>query len=172
LIKSLYTGDHVIIQLQTNRKDLLTEEKALDKYLREVTDVADMTPLVAPAVFSVPFANELTRYTKELEEEIKSLGIELKTVTDMRNRISAREKGDGGCTGVTVWAESHAALHSWIENGFITIDLYSCKDFDIDKVIKYTLEYWEAYFAVYKIIHRYTDKNIAEDDVKVYRENI
>lgn len=169
MIKSLYTGDHVIIQLQTKRKDLLSAEKYLDRYLREVTEVADMTPLVAPSVFGVPFANELTKYTKDLEEELLSLGIELKTVSNMRSRIKARENGDSGCTGVTVWAESHAASHSWTENEFITIDLYSCKDFDIDKVVSYTLDYWDAFFAVYRVIHRYTDKNIVEDDIKVYR---
>lgn len=167
-IKSIYTGDHVIIQLQTKHRELLSSVGAMDSYLRKVTAVAEMTPLTAPAVFEVPFANELGKYTVELEEELKKLGITLKTVDKMRDRITARDNKDSGCTGVSVWAESHSAAHGWTEQEFITIDLYSCKDFDIQKVIDFTSKYWKAFFLVYKVIHRYTDKNIEEDDVKLY----
>jgi S-adenosylmethionine decarboxylase len=32
----------------------------------------------------------------------------------------------GGATGVVVLAESHLAVHTWPEIGFVTIDLYVC----------------------------------------------
>ena len=154
MITSIYTGDHIIVQLQTKRRDLLSSKETMDTYLREVTKVADMTPLTAPAVFSVPFADELARYTSRLEEEIAKLGIELEAVSNMRDRITARENKDSGVTGVIVWAESHSASHSWSEQDFITIDLYSCKDFDIRKVVDFTYKYWAADFMVYRVIHR------------------
>lgn len=32
----------------------------------------------------------------------------------------------GGATGVVVLAESHLAVHTWPEIGFVTVDLYVC----------------------------------------------
>jgi len=33
---------------------------------------------------------------------------------------------DGGSTGAVVLAESHLAIHTWPEFGFVTIDVYVC----------------------------------------------
>jgi S-adenosylmethionine decarboxylase len=138
------------------------------RYLEEVTEVAKMTPLTGPAVFSIPFANELSNYTNEIERELEKLGTELKTVNKMRKRINARKFQDSGCTGTMVWSESHCASHSWPEKDFITIDLYSCKDFNVEEVINFTRKYWYSGRLVYRLIHRYTDYNIVEDDVILY----
>lgn len=166
--KNVHTGDHIIIQVFTCRRDLLNETGMLYKYLVGVTEIAEMTPLTAPQVFKLPFANELTTYTNNIEKELEKLDIELKTVTKMRNRIKNRETSDSGCTGTIVWAESHAAAHTWPEKDFLTIDLYSCKDFNINNVIGYTRKYWYSSRLVYKLIHRYTDRNVVEEDITLF----
>lgn len=163
--KSIYTGDHVIIQIKTIRKDLLTSLSVVDKYLRLITKVAMMTALEAPRVYEVPFANELDTYTEKLIEECGDKGIVLNTVSEMSNRINARKCSESGVTGTITWAESHAAIHTWAEKDFLTIDLYSCKSFDIDAVIDFTKHYWDANFTVYRVLNRYTDKNIISEDI-------
>ncbi len=168
-IKSIYTGDHVIMQIITKNVEPLTKIEVTDKYLRDVSKVAEMTLLESPRVFSVPFVNELETYTKKLEKELSELGIESKVVDEMRLRIDERNNGESGVTGTVTWAESHAASHTWPQMEFITIDLYSCKSFDIEKVVEYTKKYWDADFIVYRVINRYTDKNVVSSDITMYK---
>lgn len=47
---------------------------------------------------------------------------------------------DKGTTGVIIIAESHLSIHSFEDKGYIFIDIFSCKPFDIEKVIKETIE--------------------------------
>lgn len=43
---------------------------------------------------------------------------------------------DWGITGTVILAESHISIHTFPErNNFVTMDIYSCKDFDVDKTI-------------------------------------
>ncbi len=42
----------------------------------------------------------------------------------------------GGISAFVLIAESHIALHTFKEQGFITFDIFSCKQFDINKTIK------------------------------------
>lgn len=41
---------------------------------------------------------------------------------------------DEGITGVVVIAESHITFHSFIRKDYFFFDLFSCKDFDVDRV--------------------------------------
>lgn len=42
---------------------------------------------------------------------------------------------DWGVTGFVVIAESHISLHTFVEKEFIHIDVFSCKEFDSQRVI-------------------------------------
>lgn len=68
-----------------------------------------------------------------------------------------------GLSGWAPLAESSIVIHTLSKHNFITIDVYSCKEFDKDKVIKFTKRYFEPkkietrfilrgkhYFDVYK----------------------
>ncbi len=44
-----------------------------------------------------------------------------------------------GITAFAVLKESHMSAHSWPENNFIAIDLFSCKEFDDRAVSAYLL---------------------------------
>lgn len=42
-----------------------------------------------------------------------------------------------GLGGFVAWAESGAVFYSWRHHRFFTLDLYSCKLFDVDRVLAY-----------------------------------
>lgn len=42
-----------------------------------------------------------------------------------------------GLSGFVILYESHASFHTWPEENFIAIDIFSCKDFDGKKAINY-----------------------------------
>ncbi len=41
-----------------------------------------------------------------------------------------------GISGFVFIAESHISLHTFVERGYVNIDIFSCKDFDADKAIE------------------------------------
>ncbi|MGQ9546567.1 MAG: S-adenosylmethionine decarboxylase [Dehalococcoidia bacterium] len=43
---------------------------------------------------------------------------------------------DWGISGFVFIAESHIAVHTFVERNYVNIDVFSCKDFDTDKVMK------------------------------------
>ncbi|MCD6230815.1 MAG: S-adenosylmethionine decarboxylase [Dehalococcoidia bacterium] len=42
---------------------------------------------------------------------------------------------DWGISGFVVIAESHISFHTFVERDYVNVDVFSCKDFDADKVI-------------------------------------
>jgi len=51
--------------------------------------------------------------------------------------IRCDDEGNEGATGVVCIKTSHASLHCWdaVEDPFLTMDLYSCKEFDVAVVL-------------------------------------
>lgn len=47
---------------------------------------------------------------------------------------------DWGVSGVVLIAESHISIHTFPEKGFMSIDIFSCKDFDVDKAVQFLVE--------------------------------
>jgi len=43
---------------------------------------------------------------------------------------------DWGISGFVFIAESHISVHTFVEQNYVNIDVFSCKDFDIEKAIK------------------------------------
>ena len=50
--------------------------------------------------------------------------------------------------------ESHISLHTWLEENYAAMDLYSCKDFDDKAIVKYLKEYWGAKKMKIKVVIR------------------
>lgn len=42
---------------------------------------------------------------------------------------------DWGLSGIVLIAESHIAIHTFPDKGFITVDIFSCKDFDVRQAV-------------------------------------
>ena len=51
--------------------------------------------------------------------------------------IKQNKPHDQGVTGVVILEESHASIHTFAQTGLITIDVYSCKDYDPKTVIEF-----------------------------------
>jgi S-adenosylmethionine decarboxylase len=47
---------------------------------------------------------------------------------------------DPGWTGVVIICTSHIAIHTFDKTNLINLDIFSCRDFDHDKVLKYLKE--------------------------------
>ena len=65
--------------------------------------------------------------------------------------------GDRGITGVVIIAESHLSVHSFEEKGYSFIDIFSCKDFDVQKAIDLTLELFKPASHEVTIVKRGLD---------------
>ncbi|HWG85105.1 MAG TPA: adenosylmethionine decarboxylase [Deinococcales bacterium] len=42
---------------------------------------------------------------------------------------------ESGVTGVVIIAESHIAIHTFPDRGFLSVDVFSCKDFDVSRAV-------------------------------------
>jgi len=42
---------------------------------------------------------------------------------------------EGGITGSCIISTSHMALHAWPIRGFLSLDVFSCKDFDVGRAM-------------------------------------
>jgi S-adenosylmethionine decarboxylase len=52
-------------------------------------------------------------------------------------KYSGAVPDDWGVSGIVLIAESHISIHTFPDKGFVTLDIFSCKDFDIDQAIAY-----------------------------------
>jgi S-adenosylmethionine decarboxylase len=59
-------------------------------------------------------------------------------------RYSGAVPEDDGITGVTIIAESHISLHTYPMKGFVFVDLFSCKPFDVNKAGDYVVQFFES----------------------------
>lgn len=50
---------------------------------------------------------------------------------------------DWGVSGVVLIAESHISLHSFPDKGFCTLDIFSCREFDVEAAIAYFSEIYK-----------------------------
>jgi S-adenosylmethionine decarboxylase len=44
---------------------------------------------------------------------------------------------DWGVSGIVLIAESHISIHTFPDKGFATLDIFSCREFDIDAAVQY-----------------------------------
>jgi S-adenosylmethionine decarboxylase len=51
-------------------------------------------------------------------------------------RYSGAKPEDRGISGLVFIAESHISLHTFVERQFINIDVFSCKDFDAERIVE------------------------------------
>ena len=53
-------------------------------------------------------------------------------------------KDPGGFSGFVIIQESHISLHTFVKRKFLTVDLYSCKEFDPESAINYLKEAFDV----------------------------
>ena len=64
------------------------------------------------------------------------------------------KKGDWGISGFIMIYESHISAHTWPELGYVSMDIYSCRDFNEKKTIRTLKAYWKAKRMVTRVIPR------------------
>ena len=72
-----------------------------------------------------------------LEELTKLLKMKPLTKPQVVKAESNSKRDPGGWSGYIIIQESHISIHTFIDKGFLTADVYSCKPFDVKKGIKY-----------------------------------
>jgi len=63
----------------------------------------------------------------------------------------------GGISGFVLIAESHITVHTFIEQEFASIDIFSCKEFDVKKAESYLVERFEPKKIERHVINRGTE---------------
>ena len=140
--KSNFVGRHLILDVQTKTMRGINEPQVIYTLLEGLSKVIGMTLVYPPIVARFPFANsELERFLHELKAE----GIQTQTINRMEQLLEMRHDELAGISGITVWLESHAAIHTWTEENFFSFDAYSCKDFDVYRAVDYLLSYFDVH---------------------------
>ncbi len=98
-----------------------------------------------------------------LDNLVDFLGMQKQTPPSIFRTDRKSFPDKAGLSGWVPLAESSVVIHTLSKNNFISIDIYSCKEFDPKKVIEFTRKYFEPrklekrfilrgkhYFDVYK----------------------
>lgn len=132
-------GRHLIFDcvLSDESIDIVSSTEKMREYLEKVTEITGMTLVMPPISMKFPFSGETNRLIKNLEKE----GTTSPIIEEFKQHIKHRDEGQGGVSAITVWLESHASLHSWPLDKYISIDLFSCKMFEYEDIITFTKEF-------------------------------
>ncbi len=56
----------------------------------------------------------------------------------------AEDKAESGVTGFVLLCESHISIHTYPEKRFMVLDIFSVKEFDIDKMKEYVKQLFDT----------------------------
>ncbi|MBT5863146.1 MAG: hypothetical protein HOH39_02015 [Gammaproteobacteria bacterium] len=76
------------------------------------------------------------------------------------------QEGNRGITCMALIETSHIVLHIWDEQkpGLFQLDVYSCKPFDLNIVIKHLKDSYDVTKLQYKFLDRKTDLIMIEEN--------
>lgn len=69
-------------------------------------------------------------------------------------RYSGPIPEDDGITGVTIIAESHISLHTYPRKGYVFVDLFSCKPFDVEEAKDCIVQFFQSKSPVVHVQER------------------
>ena len=137
-----FVGRHLIVDASTYTRRNLSSTDTVFALFEALNRNLDMTAVLPPIVCRYPFANdEISAFCDDIERELsaKARDLSLTPVRMMREFLRRRQLEESGVTGVSIWAESHAAIHTWDEDNYFAFDAFSCKDFDPKDAIRLLL---------------------------------
>jgi len=137
-----FVGRHLIVDASTYNRRNLTSTDTIFSLFESLARNLDMTLIIPPIVCRYPFANsELESFCDDLERELKGSGLE--SIKAMRHHLAKRQAEDSGVTGVSVWAESHCAIHTWDADNYFAFDAFSCKDYKPKDALRLLLNHFD-----------------------------
>lgn len=109
-------GPHLTLDLYGCRKSKLMDSNFITQVLEELPDLIGMNKISQPSVSS--FSG---------------------------NPLGKEDSFDkGGISAFVLIAESHIAIHTFVAQGFASIDIFSCKEFDMALAEEYLVKSFEA----------------------------
>jgi S-adenosylmethionine decarboxylase len=145
--KDDFVGRHLIVDASTyTRRNLASTDTAFALF-EALNRHLDMTAVLPPIVCRYPFANdEIAAFCDDIEAElkVKAADLSLTPVRLMREFLRRRQLEESGVTGVSIWAESHAAIHTWDEDNYYAFDAFSCRDFRPRDALRLLLTHFDV----------------------------
>jgi S-adenosylmethionine decarboxylase len=152
-----FVGRHLIIDASTYTRRNLTSTDTVFALFEALNRNLDMTAVLPPIVCRYPFANdELAKFCDDIEVELATksreltasargpVDLSLAPVRVMREFLRRRQAEESGVTGVSIWAESHAAIHTWDEDNYYAFDAFSCRDFPPRDALRLLLSHFDV----------------------------
>lgn len=147
LRKDDFVGRHLIVDASTYTRRNLSSTDTVFALFEALNRHLDMTAVLPPIVCRYPFANdEISTFCDDIETELKrqAVDVSLAPVRLMRDFLRRRQLEESGVTGVSIWAESHAAIHTWDEDNYYAFDAFSCKDFRLKDALRLLLTHFDT----------------------------
>jgi len=95
----------------------------------------------------------ITNVLDELSEKLKMNKLSNPLV------VEYKAKDEGGVTGIILLKESHIAIHTYPIKNFAVMDVFSCKEFDVEKTIEFFKEKFSFKEIKNKLIVREYERN-------------
>src|SRR5688572_6080669 len=144
--KDDFVGRHLIVDASTYTRRNLSSTDTVFALFEALNRNLDMTAVLPPIVCRYPFANdEISAFCDDIERELsaKAKDLSLTPVRMMREFLRRRQLEESGVTGVSIWAESHAAIHTWDEDNYYAFDAFSCRDFRPKDALRLLLSHFD-----------------------------
>ena len=144
--KDDFVGRHLIVDASTYTRRNLSSTDTVFALFEALNRNLDMTAILPPIVCRYPFANdEISSFCDAIESELSAegKGVSLAPVRMMREFLRRRQLEESGVTGVSIWAESHAAIHTWDEDNYFAFDAFSCRDFRPKDALRLVLTHFD-----------------------------
>lgn len=69
-------------------------------------------------------------------------------------RYNGEVPEDWGVSGIVLIAESHISIHTFPEKGYFSLDIFSCRDFDVEHAVEYITKMFGATHFEKNVIFR------------------
>lgn len=119
-------GKHLIIDALVENPELLENIPFLHETFIKLVEILSMTILQYPNFLFVPKNEELV----------------------------GQDDDEGGVSGFCMITTSHLSIHTWPLRGRFSMDIFSCKDFDAGKALKFVSEAFRTVSVSSTIVER------------------
>ena len=82
-----------------------------------------------------------------IRETLAQMPLELKMNVVLAPHVSSIEgltPQDSGITGVVIIKESHISIHTFPARGYISVDIFSAQEFDVQKAVAFVVDRFEV----------------------------